>query len=224
MAGQYIEPMLDDAAAGAGPSAPWWRAAGQYAVCRCWAGGMLCGAYLADTPPFDECRVNCDYAFPCNWLMGDFKFDSHAELSAALAGLMLRALRASTVERSEGALPVQLALRRLAGHGCNQARALAQRVAREPDCPARAEVLLRPLEGAHPSGPTLAQRRTNKRGAFIMAPAQRSWAQGRRLALVDDVMTSGEPLCDAAASLRRATTSRTGAWMQARTPSPTTAG
>ena len=203
---------------------PWWRAVGQYAVCRCWAGGMLCGAYLADTPSFDECRVNCDYAFPCNWLMGDFKFDSHAELSAALAGLMLRALCACAVGLSEGVLPVQLALRRLADHGCNQASALAQRVAREPDCPARAEVLQRPLEGAHQAGPTLAQRRTNKRGAFIMAPAQRSWAQGRRLALVDDVMTSGAPLHESEARLRRATTSRIGAWVLASTPSPTTAG
>jgi len=183
-----------------------------------------CGTCLADPPPFDACRVACDYGFPWDRLIGEFKFGSHVELAMALAGLMLRALRASQVERPDGVLPIPLAPRRLAERGYNQAWELARRVARGLDCPARAEVLQRPLEGAYQAELTLAQRRAAMRGAFIVAPAQRSWVVGRRLALVDDAMTSGEPLREAAASLRRAGASRIEAWVLARTPSPTAVG
>ena len=183
-----------------------------------------CGACLADPPPFDACHVACDYAFPWDRLIGEFKFESRVELAAALAGLLLRRLRAGAVERPDAVLPVPLASRRLAERGYNQAWELARRVARGLDRPARADVLQRPLEGAHQAQLTLAQRRATMRGAFIVVPAQRSWVQGRRLALVDDVMTSGATLREAAASLRRAGASRVEAWVLARTPSPAAAG
>ena len=45
----------------------------------------MCGACLADPPPFDACVVGCDYAFPWDRLIADFKFNARVELAAPLA-------------------------------------------------------------------------------------------------------------------------------------------
>ena len=44
--------------------------------------------------------------------------------------------------------------------------------------------------------------------------------QGLHVAVVDDVMTSGATLREAAAALRRAGAARVDAWVLARTPAP----
>ncbi len=231
---------------------PRWRAAGQCAVCRGWGARALCpacvaqfaaaaprcercgertgsatsacGACLADPPPFDACRVACDYAFPWDRLIADFKFNSQVELAGPLARLMLRSLHASAGERPHCVLPVPLAAGRLAERGYNQAWELARRVAAGLRCPAIADVLQRPLEGEHQAQLTLAQRRTRPRGAFMVTPTRRDGVQGKRVAVVDDVMTSGATLRDAAAALRRAGAVHVEAWVLARTPAPTAAG
>lgn len=60
----------------------------------------------------------------------------------------------------------------------------------------------------------LDERRRNLRGAFaVVRPVQ-----GLRIAIVDDVMTSGATLHEAATALRRAGASDVQAWVAARTP------
>ena len=103
-------------------------------------------------------------------MIGDFKFNSQVELAAPLARLMLRSLPTSVGERPDCVLPVPLAAGRLAERGYNQAWELARRIAASLRVPAIADVLQRPLEGAHQAQLTLAQRRTRPRGAFMVTP------------------------------------------------------
>ena len=88
-------------------------------------------------------------------------------------------------------------------------------------CRPDARLLERPVEGAHQAQLTLAQRRVNLRDAFTVDPSRRALLQHRHVALVDDVMTSGATLREAALALRRAGAARVDAWVLARTPAPT---
>jgi ComF family protein len=180
----------------------------------------LCGACLADPPPFDACSVGCDYAFPWDRLIADFKFNARVELAAPLAQRLVDAIRRDGGPLPQWVLPVPLAPQRLAERGYNQAWQLARRVARSLGCQADARLLERPLAGAHQAELGLTQRLTNLRGAFVPNPARRVSLHGRHVAVVDDVMTSGATLREAAAALRRAGAARVEAWVLARTPAP----
>ncbi len=228
--------------------APRWRPAGQCAVCLAWgrdavcgacierfappvarcprcglrtaARVPVCGACLADPPPFDACVIALDYAFPWDRLIADFKFNGRVELAAALARRLLQAIRLEDRPLPNWVLPIPLAPQRLAERGYNQAWELARRVARALSCRSDAQLLLRPLPGPHQAELNLAQRRGNLRGAYLLNPARRRSLHGQHVALIDDVMTSGSTLREAAATLRRAGAARVDAWALARTPAP----
>jgi len=62
------------------------------------------------------------------------------------------------------------------------------------------------------------QRAANVRGAFAVAPRTAGVLRGRRVALVDDVMTTGATLAEAARVLLAAGAAEVQAWVVARTP------
>ena len=94
------------------------------------------------------------------------------------------------------------------------------RVARELGCRAHARLLDCPWPGLHQAELALAQRLGNLRGAFVPNASRRLSLQGLHVAVVDDVMTSGATLREAAAALRRGGATRVDAWVLARTPAP----
>jgi ComF family protein len=179
-----------------------------------------CGACLADPPAFDACTVACDYAFPWDRLIADFKFNARVELAAPLARRLVEAVRRDGGALPQWVLPVPLAPQRLAERGYNQAWELARRAARALGCRAHARLLDRPLPGSHQAELGLVQRRANLRGAFVPRASRRVSLHGQHVAIVDDVMTSGATMGEAAAALRRAGASRVDAWVLARTPAP----
>ena len=179
-----------------------------------------CGACLATPPPFQHCVVGCDYAFPWDRLIAGFKFYGRVELASVLAERLLDAIDRDAPPLPHWVLPVPLAPRRLAERGYNQAWELARRVARRLGCRADAHSLLRPLDGAHQAELTLAQRQRNVERAFVVQPRRGVSLHGRHVAVVDDVMTSGATLREAAAALRRAGAARVDVWVLARTPAP----
>jgi ComF family protein len=231
-----------------GGRAPRLRPMGQCAVCRSWDAQPLCGdcvsrfappwprcgrcglriagaaqecgACLADPPAFDACTVACDYAFPWDRLIADFKFNARVELAVPLAQRLVEAVVRDGAPLPQWVLPVPLAPQRLAERGYNQAWELARRAAGTLGCRAQADLLDRPLPGLHQAGLGLAQRRSNLRGAFVPRAARQVSLLGQHVAVVDDVMTSGTTLGEAAAALRRAGAARVDAWVLARTPAP----
>jgi len=181
-----------------------------------------CGGCLADEPAFDAAVAAVDYGFPWNRLMASFKFQGRAELARPLAARLAQAVR----EHGEPALPccllpVPLSPQRLASRGYNQAWSLAQATAARLGLPAHAHWLQRPVDTPHQTGLTRAARQRNLACAFMVDPAQRPALQGRCVALVDDVMTTGATLDAAARELKRVGVAAVQAWVFARTPSPT---
>jgi ComF family protein len=181
-----------------------------------------CGDCLRDSPPFTHTVCAADYGFPWDGLIGAFKFQARAELAGALAERLTAAvqheLQTHALPRPDLVLPVPLSARRLAERGYDQAWELARRVARSLQLPAEARLLQRPVDTAQQSGLARAARQRNLRTAFMVDPARRSLLQGRRVALVDDVMTTGATVREASAVLLRAGAAAVDLWVLARTP------
>jgi predicted amidophosphoribosyltransferase len=82
--------------------------------------------------------------------------------------------------------------------------------------PARADVLVRPLDRAPQAGLDRAARRRNLQGAFAVPHS--AAVAGRRLALVDDVLTTGATAAEATQALLAAGAASVEVWALARTP------
>ena len=179
-----------------------------------------CGMCLREPPPYARTVCVADYAHPWVSLVGAFKFQGRVELAGPLARQLGLAVSASAVGLPSQVIPVPLSAPRLAERGYNQAWELARRCARRLGVQAESGVLLRPLDSAHQTGLTRAERQRNLRGAFMVEPERRGDIKGAHLALVDDVMTTGATAAEATRTLLRAGAARVDLWVLARTPAP----
>lgn len=182
------------------------------------AGTDVCGACLKAPPAFDRAHAALAYDHPWDGLIARFKFRDALDLAGALAGRLLAALPAPGPGAPGLVLPVPLAASRLRERGYNQAWELARRVAWRRRLAADALLLVRRRETPHQTDLPPAARAANVRGAFGVDPRRAHLLAGRRVALVDDVMTTGATLDEAARALLRAGAASVEAWVVARTP------
>jgi ComF family protein len=188
------------------------------------APAPACGECLADPPPFENGVCALDYAFPWDRLILAFKFNQRAELAAPLAGLLAEAadaaIAAGAVQRPDLLLPVPLTPARLRQRGYNQAWELARRCGRALGIETRVDALQRHDDTASQATLGRAERLRNLRSAFDAPAAARPALAGLRVALIDDVMTTGATARAAAAALRAGGAATVDLWVLARTPAP----
>jgi ComF family protein len=179
-------------------------------------GVPQCGACLREPPPLAACYAAVDYAYPWAGLVSRFKFQGQPGWAATLARRM-QAIDGVAEELGQADLvvPMPLARERLAERGFNQALLLARQLA-----PRRTDASLLLRLRATPSQTALDReaRQRNVEGAFGVEPLRATVLRGRRVMLVDDVMTSGASLYAAARALRQAGAVRVAAVVLARTP------
>lgn len=176
---------------------------------------LSCGTCLRHPPPLSHCAAAVNYGFPWDRLVADLKFRESPELAAHLAGLMRQNESiAHHLSNCDAVLAMPLSRQRLQERGFNQADLLAR--ALHPG-KHQAQWLLRLRHTRAQSECTLAERLTNVKHAFAVHPAHRARVQGLKLLLVDDVMTTGASLFEAARSLLQAGASEVSAVVFART-------
>jgi ComF family protein len=177
----------------------------------------VCGECLLKPPVFDAALAAVDYAAPWSDLIGRLKFHEGLDVSAALTDVLCAAVQAA--KPAQGLLlPIPLSANRLRERGFNQSWELTQRLAKQLRWQADANLLLRIKDT--PSQllqQTRAQRLSQLRGAFAVEPLRRAELQGARVILIDDVMTSGATMTEAALALRAAGAVHIQAWVVART-------
>lgn len=190
------------------------------------ADAGTCGECRLDPPPFSRAVCVADYGFPWDALVARLKYGGDLALAPTLARLLADAVSRSGPELPavDRVVPLPLAEPRLRERGYNQAWELARRVARQLGLAADATLLQRPVHSAaHQAELGRAERQRQLRGAFMVEPRRRAQLEGRRVALVDDVFTTGATAREAAAELRRAGAADVQVWVLARTPRPETA-
>ena len=184
------------------------------------AGGATCGACLRRPPPYAATVAALVYAFPVDRLLQQLKYAGRLALADWAAEALIARVREALPSRPAGDRPdrvvaLPLAAARQRERGFNQAREIARRVAHAAGLPL-ADVLARVAAGPPQAALPWRGRARNVRGAFAVAGDVR----GARIALVDDVMTTGATLAEAARTLRRAGAARVECWVVARTLPP----
>ena len=184
------------------------------------AGVQACGACLVAPPPFDASLACVDYGAPWDRLIASFKFHQALDLGAVFASRIAAAAALSAEPLPDVVLPVPLGPLRLRERGYNQAWELARRVAGRLGLEAQPRLLLRLRETAHQLALPPAARAGNVRAAFAVEPGRRGELAGRRVALVDDVMTTASTVAEISRVLAQAGASHVAVWVFARTPRP----
>ena len=167
-------------------------------VCRCCgvplpyaeAGGQprYCHACTAQPPVFAQARAALRYDEVARRLIPPLKYADHTEATEGLARLMRRPGEAM-LQAARLIVPVPLHLSRLRARRFNQAALLAIALARLTGRPVAADALIRTRPTAPLEGMGVAARQAELEGAIALRPG--AGVAGKRVLLVDDVMTSG---------------------------------
>lgn len=175
----------------------------------------VCGACLRQPPPYDACLTAVSYAWPWPDCVASFKYQGHSGWAGPLATLLRSTPWVEpALEQADWLLPMPLSRQRLALRGYNQSLLLARHLA-----PAKTDdqLLLRTRDTPPQRSLPRSERLRNLAGAFAVQPLRAAELAGKRLVLVDDVMTSGASLHAAATVLRQAGAAHITALVFART-------
>lgn len=172
---------------------------------------VLCGACRAGDRGFDLARTFGIYRGNLRLLILQMKFRRRERLGKRLGSLLVRAwekLERSVEGESPLVVPVPLFRSREKERGFNQARRLAEELARQVVKSSRGRklkvedgLLIRKRPTLPQAGLKYAARRENVRGAFGVA--RPGTLRGRQVVLVDDVMTTGATLSACAKALKK---------------------
>lgn len=178
------------------------------------AGGAICGACLARAPPYAAVVAALVYAFPVDRLLQQLNSTTVADSRSRIG--QRPCLQRPSRRRSRAALRIS---RPIASSHCRSPRRASAseastrpgrslRGSRRHSCASRAVLPRLRCRGAARSQRA---RRVRRRGRAV---------RGASIAPVDDVMTTGATLAEAARTLRRAGAARVECWVVARTLRP----
>jgi len=170
-------------------------------------GTMLSAAAVADPPPYDRARAVAAHTGAMRTLVHALKFHDRHDARRLLGRWLVEAGR-ELVADAEIVVPVPLARRRLLMRRFNQAAVLASEVARLTGLRYEPLLLARTRATASQVGLSRGQRRRNVAGAFAVPPRYGGRVEGRRILLVDDVITTGSTVGACARALNRAGAAR----------------
>ena len=163
---------------------------------------VRCPACLSRPRAFSRARAACLYDDASRDLILPLKHADRTDLAAMLASWIARAA-ADLIGEADAVVPVPLHPWKLFRRRYNQAAELARPLARRAGRAYLPGVLKRVRSGGQ-AGKSATGRRRAVAGVFVVPPGQRSRVEGRRVLLVDDVMTTGATADACARALLRA--------------------
>ncbi len=165
--------------------------------------GILSMEAIADPPAYRRARAAVRFDEIARALVHALKYGDRLDLAPMMGRWVSHAGRELLAE-ADALVPVPLHWRRLWARRFNQSAMLAAAISAESSVPIAAGVLKRVKPTAQQVGLSRTERAANVQGAFRVPPEARGAVAGRRLVLVDDVLTSGATVDGCARALLRA--------------------
>lgn len=163
-------------------------------------GRLLCETCIAEPPPWGRARAALVYDGQSSRVVLSFKHADQPELAAALAPMMARA-GGALLAGAALLVPVPLHRGRLLARRYNQSALLAQHLARLSGIPSLPDALRRTRATRKLGMLSAAARAEMVGGAIEVRPHRAAALAGRRVVLVDDVLTSGATARDCTRAL-----------------------
>ncbi len=175
----------------------------------------LCGRCLVSPPFYDKTQAVFEYKGEVEWLIQQLKFNGKLIpgyiLGQLIADQLTERLKSSSIELM---MPVPLHIKRIRERGFNQTvelfRSLSRRLAISMDVTSGERRVFTDKQ----SGLSAHQRQKNIKGAFHFPRV----ISAKRVAIVDDVMTTGSTVNELARLLKAQGVEYVEVWVCARTP------
>ncbi len=180
--------------------------------------GVRCAACETRPRAFDRLRAACDYGLGSRDLILQFKHGDRLEHGRLFTRWLSRAGR-ELIADAELIAPVPLHPLRLLKRRYNQAAELARPLARSAGVVYAPDALIRTRRGGQ-AGRSASGRKKEAQGAFAVPEARRASVAGKRVLLIDDVLTTGATAEACARVLKRAGASGVDVLVVARVPDP----
>ena len=165
--------------------------------------GAVCAGCAARPPVFDRARAVFAYDAASRGPILAFKHADRIDAAPAFVRMMIQAA-GDLLADDPLIVPVPLHRSRLLMRRYNQAAVLAGALARQTGLACVPDLLVRRRRTPSQGGLGAAARRRNVQGAFTVREGRDSGLRGRRVLLVDDVMTTGATVEACARPLLRA--------------------
>jgi ComF family protein len=158
---------------------------------------------IANPPAYQRARAAVRYDDVARTLVHALKYQDRTDLAPAMGRWMARAGK-ELLDEADVLVPVPLHWRRGWSRRYNQSGALARVISHQTGVKLATEALRRVRATEQQIGLSRPQRASNVQGAFKVAPEHSADIAGRRVVLVDDVLTSGATTDACARALLRA--------------------
>jgi ComF family protein len=174
--------------------------------------GILSMEAIADPPAYHRARAAVRYDEVARTLVHAFKYGDRLDLAPTMGRWMANAGR-TLLSEADALVPVPLHWRRQWARRFNQSALLAEVIGKEvigqggngsSTLPVAYKALKRVKATPQQVGLSQSARAQNVQGAFRVPPEAKAEVAGRRLILVDDVLTSGATMDACARALLRA--------------------
>jgi ComF family protein len=165
---------------------------------------------MRSAPEFDATLAVWRYDFPLDRIVQSLKYQGNLPVARLVGEALARRVAGRAIDVI---VPMPLARERLARRGFNQAVEIARPAARARRLSVETALIERVRDTASQTDLPLTERARNVRGAF----ACRADVGSRRIAVVDDVMTTGATLAELASCLKRAGAAWVENWVVGRT-------
>jgi ComF family protein len=164
---------------------------------------MLSMEAIANPPAYARARAAVRYDDVARTLVHALKYQDRTDLAPAMGRWMARAGRELLAE-ADVLVPVPLHWKRGWSRRYNQSGALARVIERQTGVKLSSEALRRVRQTQQQIGLSRKERASNVQGAFKVAADRQDLIHGRRVVLIDDVLTSGATVDACARALLRA--------------------
>jgi len=170
-------------------------------------GEALCGECLISLPSYDAMRSAFVYDEASSRLVSGFKYADQLHLLKPLARQLAR-ISTDFLDDVEVIVPVPLHYWRLVQRRYNQSALLAKELAKITSRSYAPELLTRLRFTTPQVGLKRSLRKVNVKGAFGVKVAQQKLVAGKRVLLVDDVVTTGATIEECVKALKNAGASK----------------